>query len=200
MLTRTLVFIKHCLEWVYFNLRSARYFEFDGKRYRYLYAFYNATWTAERKIEIPIFLDIIGKYGEGNILEVGNVLRHYVRMRHDVVDKYEVYPRVINEDIVNFKSQKKYDLIISISTLEHVGWDEAIVDSQKPAAAITNLLGLLKLYGRLVFSFPLGYNPHLDKLIEGPQFKIAHKWILNVRAEGMTPRPLKKICIVEMKN
>jgi len=198
MLTSALVFIKHCLEWIYFNLRPVRYFDFDGKKYRYLYAFYNATWTAERKIELPIFLEIV-RQTNGAILEVGNVLQHYAKVRHDIVDKYEKYPGVVNEDAVDFKPKKKYDLIISISTLEHVGWDESVKDPEKPLKAIKNLISLLKPQGKLVFSFPLGYNPHLDKLISHPPFKIAHKWILNVRAEGMTPRPSKKICIVEIE-
>jgi len=51
------------------------------------------------------------------------VLSHYFAVKHDIVDKYEIAPSVVNEDLVNFKPGKKYDLIVSISTLEHVGWD-----------------------------------------------------------------------------
>lgn len=58
------------------------------------------------------------------MLEVGNVLSHYFPIHHDIVDKYEVCPGVINQDIADFLPQEKYDLILSISTVEHVGWDE----------------------------------------------------------------------------
>jgi hypothetical protein len=58
------------------------------------------------------------------VLELGSVLSHYFPIAHDVVDKYEVRPGAINQDIVGFVLQQKYDLIVSISSLEHVGWDE----------------------------------------------------------------------------
>jgi hypothetical protein len=38
-----------------------------------------------------------------------------------VLDKYEQAPGVINEDVVSFSPPQKYDLIVSVSTLEHVG-------------------------------------------------------------------------------
>ena len=43
---------------------------------------------------------------------------------HDVLDKYEKGNNVINDDVVSFSTEVKYDLIVSVSTLEHVGWDE----------------------------------------------------------------------------
>jgi len=67
---------------------------------------------------------MVRKYRGKNILEIGNVLSRHIKLEHDILDKYETAKGVINEDIVDFKSEKKYDLIISISTLEHVGWDE----------------------------------------------------------------------------
>jgi hypothetical protein len=80
---------------------------------------------------------------------VGNVLSHYFSVNHDVVDKYEKAEGVINRDIIDFHPSKEYDLIISISTLEHVGWDEDISDHKilhdpsKILRAIENLRGLL---------------------------------------------------------
>jgi hypothetical protein len=66
----------------------------------------------------------VKRYKERNILEIGNVLSHYFPVNHDIVDKYEKADGVINQDVVHFYSPKKYDLIVSVSTLEHVGWDE----------------------------------------------------------------------------
>ena len=59
-----------------------------------------------------------------NIFEVGSVLSHYFPINHDVLDKYEKGHGVINQDVVDFKPHNKYDLIVSISTLEHVGFDD----------------------------------------------------------------------------
>ena len=107
----------------------AKTFQFDGQEYEYLYHPYNRTWKNERGVEIPIFRELLFKHEGKRVLEVGNVLSHYFPIHHEVVDKYEVAPGVINRDIVEFVPQDKFDLIISISTLEHVGWDE---QPQKP--------------------------------------------------------------------
>ena len=104
-------------------------FRFDGREYEYLYHPYNRTWKNERGVEIPIFRELLLKHEGKRVLEVGNVLSHYFPIHHEVIDKYEVSSGVINQDIVEFVPQDKYDLIISISTLEHVGWDE---QPQKP--------------------------------------------------------------------
>lgn len=101
------------------------FFLFNKKLYNYYIAPYNNTHRNERKVEIPIIVDYIRKYPTESILEVGNVLSHYFsNATHDIVDKYEQAINVLNEDIVDYGSNKKYDLIISISTLEHVGYEE----------------------------------------------------------------------------
>ncbi|MBH0190215.1 MAG: hypothetical protein HP492_00290, partial [Nitrospira sp.] len=105
-------------------------FRFGGREYDYLYHPYNRTWKNERGVEIPIFRELLLQHEGKRVLEVGNVLSHYFPIQHDVVDKYEVSPGVINKDIVGFLPQQTYHLIVSISTLEHVGWDE---QPQEPA-------------------------------------------------------------------
>jgi hypothetical protein len=60
-------------------------------------------------------------------------LRYYA-VDHDIVDKYESAPGVINKDIVTFKLEgKKYELMISISTLEDVGWNGTPRDRHRSA-------------------------------------------------------------------
>jgi len=93
-----------------------------GNTYRYFDTF--RTRHGERAVKILIVVEMVRKYRGKNILEIGNVLSRHIKLEHDVLDKYETAKGVINEDIVDFKSEKKYDLIISISTLEHVGLDE----------------------------------------------------------------------------
>jgi SAM-dependent methyltransferase len=100
------------------------------------------------------------------VLEIGNVLSHYVPVSHDVVDKYEQGPGVLNTDVLEFDPGKLYDLIISISTLEHVGWDEEAREADKPIRAIDHLATLLTPGGTLMITLPLGYNSHVDEALQ----------------------------------
>ena len=141
-------------------------FVFDGRSYPYLYHFCNKTWKNERGVEIPIFREILLRHQADRILEVGNVLAHYVPINHDVVDKYEVAPGVINQDIVEFAPTERYDLILSISTLEHVGWDEEPREPAKLLHAIEHLRDrCLAPGGQIVVSLPVGYNKFFDGLL-----------------------------------
>lgn len=142
-------------------------FVFDGQTFEYLYHFYSMTWKNERGIEIPIFQDLIRARHGKRILEVGNVLAHYAPIQHDVVDKYEVEPGVINQDIIEFAPAEKYDLIVSISTLEHVGWDEQPREPAKLLQAIEHLRNrCLAPGGTIVASLPLGYNDYFNNLLK----------------------------------
>jgi hypothetical protein len=138
-----------------------RSFSYAGERYRYHAARYNATWANERTVELPIALRLMSRYAGGRTLEVGNVLRHYVDERHDVVDKYEQATGVRNVDVLDFRPTQPYDLIVSISTFEHIGWDEDR-DAGKPARALEHLATMLAPGGTLLVTFPLGYNPTID--------------------------------------
>lgn len=140
-------------------------FNFRGKPYRYFWHRYNSTWRNERAVEIPIARSFLGGIPAESVLEIGNVLSHYGCASHEVVDKYERAENVRNDDVCEFRSEKKYDLILSISTLEHVGWDEEPKDETKVLRAFENLRGLLAPGGRLVVTIPLGYNPPLDRMI-----------------------------------
>lgn len=145
----------------------AKTFRFNGKEYEYFYHPYNRTWKNERGVEIPIFQEILARHQGTRILEVGNVLSHYVPIQHDVVDKYEVSPGVINQDIIAFVPPEKYDLIVSISTLEHIGWDEQPKDPPKLLRAIEHMRSAcLAPRGMLVASLPVGYNRYLDDLLD----------------------------------
>jgi len=112
-------------------------------------------------------MDMVREYQGTNILEIGNVLSHHVQFEHDVLDKYEIAKGVISEDVIDFRSVKKYDLIVSISTLEHVGWDETTLDDTKIPKAIENLKSLITSRGgTIIITLPLGYNSNLDKLLK----------------------------------
>ena len=157
--------------------KSMHNFNFNGKNYRYFYHRYNTTWKNERTVEIPIIREIMNKKDPSTILEVGNVLSHYFPVTHDIVDKYEEGKCIINCDMLEFQSSKKYNLIVSISTLEHVGWDEYIfnkdvkwdknsLDQTKIPHVIEKMKTLLVNKGEIVVTLPVGYNKVLDKLLK----------------------------------
>ena len=135
-----------------------------GRTYTYFYHLYNITWKNERAVEIAVALDFIEHHPSNNTLEMGNVLSWYrtPRTPHDVLDKYEITSGVINEDVVDFDPGHTYDVIVSVSTLEHVGWDETPRDLTKVVRAIERLKQLLAPGGTMLITVPLGHNPGLD--------------------------------------
>jgi hypothetical protein len=143
-----------------------RTFFFQGRRYRYFYRAYNFTWRDERAVEVPIVWGFVQQYPPEKFLEVGNVFSHYFKLRHDIVDKYEICKGVSNIDIVDFQSSKKYDLIVCVSTLEHVGFDEPVKEPDKIERVVAKIRSLLSEKGTAIFTVPLGHNPTLDKAIE----------------------------------
>jgi len=153
-------------------------FTFRGKPYRYFRHRYNATWRNERAVEIPIARGFLAGIPAEKVLEIGDVMSNYGPVAHQVVDKYEKREGVINADVCDFKPGRKYDLILSISTLEHVGWDEEPKDESKVLRAFENLRSLLAPGGRLVVTIPLGYNPPLDRMMEEGRISFSQRGYL----------------------
>ena len=152
--------------WRHRALRSRRSFALAGRKYQYYFGRYNTTWHHERAVEVPVAWEVVRRFDPDRVLEVGNVLPHYFQTRHTVLDKDEADPRVVNADVVDFTTERRFDLIVTISTLEHVGWDYSEdVESRKILAAVDHLGELLTENGRLLVTLPIGYNPHLDELL-----------------------------------
>lgn len=169
---------RYIICFVYKIFKSLRTFKFQGRSYKYFYHNYNNTWQNERAVEVPIIWEIVKRDHGEKILEVGNVLSHYFSVNHDIVDKFEIADGVINQDVVNFQPSNKYDLIISISTLEHIGWDESPRDPMKTLHALENLKNCLALEGRMVVTLPLGSNPEIDKLLREGKIRFAKQYYL----------------------
>ncbi len=142
--------------------RLSRGFSFRSVRYAYFLDDYNVTWCNERAVEVPIVWAEVARQRGGRVLEVGNVLSHYFAVGHEVLDKFERGGAIRNQDVEDFRAAGRYDLIVSISTLEHVGWDEEPRDPGKIGRALANLSDHLAPGGRLLVTLPLGYNPSLD--------------------------------------
>jgi len=152
------------------SYKSIQTFLYEGESMRYFCHDYNTTWINERAVEVPIILDYIRQHRHERILEVGSVLTHYTHVAWDVLDKFEKRNRTINEDIETFKPSKKYDFIVCISTLEHIGFDDDIVDPVKISRALNNIKkNCLTENGTMVATIPIGYNKALDKSIFSKQ-------------------------------
>ena len=168
-----------------------RTFEFRGKEYKYYFHPRGKTWMTERSVEIPLVWELVQEYRQLNkkILEVGNVLSYRFETNHDILDKYEMVPGVINEDVISFVPDHKYDLIVSISTMEHVGWDEIPTDPHKLLEGLNNLKNMLSPTGKLLVTLPLGQNAYLDDLLRknvkifDEQFYLLKKSDLNWKEE-----------------
>lgn len=135
-------------------------FLFNGAEYPYFHHKANNTRINERIVEVPI----IRKYVEGKqgpTLEVGNVLGQYLGRRWTTVDLIEKEIGVTNCDILDWKGGP-YDLIVSISTFEHIGVDHGKVP-ERAMEAILHCENLLRRGGRFVFTIPMGYHPLLDQ-------------------------------------
>lgn len=148
--------------------RSTKTFTLNGRVYRYAVHLANATFRVERAVEIPIALEMFP--WTGNVLEIGNVLSQYSPLQHDIMDKYEKGDGVQNIDVVDYNPNKRYDLIVSISTLEHVGWDETPREPEKLLIAVKALKALLTDKGKMLVTVPLGYNEFLDQCIKDGSF------------------------------
>lgn len=149
-----------------------RGFTLRGKTYSYCLARYNSTWHNERTVEVPIALDYLRHHAAAKVLEIGNVLSHYRTVHHDIVDKYEQAPGVLNVDVMDYQGADPYDLIVSVSTLEHVGWDEDVQDWTKPVRAVDHLRSLLSPEGTLLVTLPVGWNPHVDRALRDNAFNL----------------------------
>jgi hypothetical protein len=150
-------------------------FVFMGRDYNYLNSSIHSAWKTERSVEIPIGYYVLKRFEGQEILEVGNTIKQYFpdeHLDHDVLDKYEKEDGVINEDVASFDTDKRYNLIISISTMEHVGWEQDANEYKEPRdkgkipKSFKNLRRLFAKGGMMFVTLPIGENPWLDSMLE----------------------------------
>ena len=135
------------------------------------YEFRRWTWRTERCVEIALGGRALQSRRPEDVLEVGNVLPLAGIAGHTVVDKYEEGPGVLNVDIIDFDPGRTYELVVSISTLEHVGWDEV---PEEPDKAATALEHIAQLGEKLLVTIPVGVHQRLESaFLTGPFDDIA---------------------------
>lgn len=142
-------------------------FRFDGREFDYFVHPYNRARENMRAVEIPIVRDALKQARGAKILEVGNVLSHYGPIDWDVLDVAEIGLGVINADLMTWQPLERWDLIVSISTLEHIGHGKyaQITGSVAPADVVSRMLSWLTIDGRALLTVPVGYNPLLDSAL-----------------------------------
>ncbi len=146
--------------------RGERTFTIGDRTYHYATDHYNRAWRNERAVELALGRAFVIENKDCRLLEVGNVLAHYGAGTHEILDKYEHSPSVLNQDIVDFTPSEPYDAILSISTLEHVGWDELPREPDKTLRAYLALRAALAPSGTMLLTCPIGQNSYLDQYIQ----------------------------------
>jgi hypothetical protein len=160
-------------------------FRMFGAVYHYLDHPANSTITNERAVEIPVVSALFDDLKHGSrVLEVGDVLAQYgVKWGRDIVDLGSMRGGVQRVDVNEFKGGP-YDLIVSVSTVEHVGIDDGKKDVLLAIKAIDRLCGMLAKGGQIFFTVPVGFNRALDAWLDhGWQGKT---WYM-IRVMGMPP-------------
>ncbi|MDF0552047.1 hypothetical protein [Kamptonema sp. UHCC 0994] len=150
-----------------------RTFVCQGKNLYYNRIQYNN--PSERAVEVPIGFDFLANVpNSARVLEVGNVLSYYENslsqhtgvISRKIVDKFEIELGVDNEDLMLLSSEEKYDAIVCISTVEHIGQGVTPVgtygevaqerDLEAPLKAIAKIYDLLTTGGTALITVPFG--------------------------------------------
>ena len=147
------------------RVRGSSRFQLSGAEVSYVDSWHNWTWLNERAVEVSIAQSALAAVEPSRAIEIGAVLPHYGNNDHRVIDKYEVGDGIEQLDIFDLPAKPFYELVLCISTLEHVGWDEPDRDAELALAACEHLKKLVAPGGELLITVPVGYHPRLDAAI-----------------------------------
>jgi SAM-dependent methyltransferase len=114
------------------------------------------------------------------ILEIGNVLSHYQATDWPIIDIQEQGERVRNIDVMSFVPKEKYDLIVSISTLEHIGQGKYAKHTAPVSLKniVNRIKGMLAPGGVFVATVPVGFNKMVDTAIASGETGADHVWYM----------------------
>lgn len=137
-------------------------FTLGTKKFNYMVHTYNYPRINERAVEVPVAIDMLK--GSPKALEIGAVTPHYLIHKHEVIDLYEKFPGVINADVLTYQpKEENYDLVFSISTLDH------LLNPEQVGNAVERMKRWTSPQGFLFFTLPYGQpqkdGPWLDEMI-----------------------------------
>lgn len=170
--------------------------ELAGRRFALHRQFARWAWRTERCVELALGKSALAAHGPDRSLEVGNVMPLAGVSGHTVVDKYEVGDRVVNEDIVDYAPGRRYRLVVSLSTLEHVGWDEVPRDPAKAVLALERMSVLVDDDGALLVTIPVGVRRDLESAFvtaAGSTFDSVTLLVRRSRRPRWEARPLSEL-------
>ena len=124
--------------------------------------------SSERAIEIPLAIDFLSHYAlEGSITELGCVLPYYIlkRASHAVYDLTDDHPQCIKRDIRTLGDDELKGVIVSISTLEHLGLPEYGIEEGHADEGVSLLKQVIANAHKYFITVPIGYNKVLDDFI-----------------------------------
>ena len=147
------------------RVRGSSRFQLAGTEFSYVDSWHNWTWLNERAVEVSIAQSALAAVEPSRAVEIGAVLPHYGNDEHRVIDKYEVGEGIEQLDIFDLPAEPLYELVLCLSTLEHVGWDEPDRDAELALTACEHLKRLVAPGGELLVTVPVGYHPQLDAAI-----------------------------------
>ncbi|HUW31849.1 MAG TPA: hypothetical protein VM223_09580 [Planctomycetota bacterium] len=155
-------------------------FFWNGQALEYFDHRYNHTALNMRRVEIPIARWFLQQKLGTRVLEVGNVLSHYGPVTWPVVDLYE--PGAINADVMAWKPKEPVDLLVSISTIEHIGVGKYKRATRvHPAGVLARFRSFLAPRGQAVVTAPTGYG--LDRELREGTLGADEMWFMRVRPD-----------------
>ena len=167
------------------RVRSEPSFALGQSRLPYRDSWHNWTWLNERAVEIPIAQAALEAVPGSRTIEVGAVMNHYGHHDHRIIDKYETGQGIEQLDIFDLPPNPDYDLVLCVSTLEHVGWDEPNRDAELALRATEHLKRLVAPGGELLVTVPVGYHPRLDAAIRSGEVQFDEVRALRCRYPSM---------------
>ena len=123
--------------------------------------------ASERAVEIPLAVDFLDRYiRDEDVLELGCVLPYYIftAPNHLVYDLLDPHPANTPKDLRDMTDRDFKTNIISISTIEHINLNDLGI-TQNSITAIDVLKRIRTNAKRYFVTFPLGYNPELDRYV-----------------------------------
>lgn len=140
-----------------------RTFTFDGSKYIYETGKYDLARLNERAVEVPIAAKLLET--NDNVLEVGNVLRHYGHRPYMVIEGGKEF--VVNYLLGKWSTAPTpiYDCSICIGGLAHLAVDDAI-------DMVQQIKGALKPGSPYLFTIPHGSNEDIDMAITVNDFEV----------------------------
>jgi hypothetical protein len=158
------------------------------------YGFRRWNWRSERALEIGLARRAMRNREPEDVLEVGNVLAFAGLSGHTVVDKYELGDGVLNVDIIEYRPTRRFGLVICISTLEHIGWDEIPRDPNKAAAAMRTMCDM---GDSLLMTIPVGWHRQLEREFVAGPFDLIELAVKTSRLARWERRPLAVVNRIE---